>query len=67
MFKALKRALRGPYYLFYQIFGQAFDHIFGQDFPQGFAEGKTINTVYSTTRPKENDLKPKKTSKTSDP
>ena len=33
-----------------------FDQIFRQDFDQGLGEGKTINTVYSTTRPKEKHL-----------
>ena len=43
------------------MFGQVFDKIFGQGFDQGLGElagtGKTINTVYSTTRPKEHTLK----------
>ena len=37
---------------FDQIFGQVFDQIFGQVFDQGLGEGKTMNTKYSTTRPK---------------
>ena len=34
------------------MFGQVFDQIFGQGFDQGLGEGN-LNTVYSTTRPKE--------------
>ena len=36
------------------IVGKGFDDIFGQGFDQGLGgRGKTMNTVYSTTRPKE--------------
>ena len=45
------------------IFGQIFDQIFGQVFGRVLTRvcerGKTINAVYSTTRPKEKALKPK--------
>ena len=41
---------------FVQMFGQVFDQIFGQGFDQGLGEGKNINTMYSTTRPKEKKL-----------
>ena len=52
---ALRKATRQ---VFGQVFGQVFDQMFGQGFDQGFGGGeKTINTMYSTTRPKENPLK----------
>ena len=35
---------------------QNVDQIFGQGFDHGLGEGKTIHTLYSTTRPQENRL-----------
>ena len=58
--------------IFEQIFGQVFHQISGQGFDQGLnpvlGRGKIINTVYSSTRPKEKALKTKeKTSKIPNP
>ena len=48
--------------IFYQVWDQDFDQIFGQGFDQGYWEGKkTINTEYSTTRPRGKILKATKT------
>ena len=49
--------------IFDQIFGQVFEYFFEQIFGRGFGEAQPINTVYSTTRPKENTPKLKKASK----
>ena len=46
--------------MFDQTFDQIFDQVCDQIFGQGFGEGNTINTVYRTTRPKENSKNTKK-------
>ena len=52
--------------MFDQIVDQVFGNVFGQGFDQGFGgeNKKHINTVYSTTRPKEKPVKTKKRANT---